>query len=432
MAARPHRSPATLTGALTGAARQAKASDRPKLARDRGLSVGDRKSENMLVVADNRIALDWLVPTHAGMIRAVYIDPPYNTGRRFREYDDNRPTADWEVDMVALLQRCRDLLTADGMLVAQIDDTELSTLIGALDHVFGRAQRIATVTVKRSAATGHKARNLGPVNVSDYLLFYARDRKKVRMNALFVPRAGADPAYTTALENPSAPPAEWTFRPLRAFIALALGHASVADAKRAMGGAAWDTARARFALEHAAHVVRFAEPRFEAVGRDVQRAILQSRKHPSRVLVHARAKHKDIYLRDGQRILFLADKVQKLNGQPTMMEPLTTVWDDVPFQGIAREGGVTFIRNKKPERLLHRILSMISDPGDWVLDPYLGSGTTAAVAHKMGRRWVGVEEGAHALNMAQERLARVVRGQDHTGITMDTGFSGGGGFGVYR
>ena len=179
-------------------------------------------------------------------------------------------------------------------------------------------------------------------------------------------------------------------------------------------------------------MVRFAEPRFEAVGRDVQAAIVRSRAEPEAVFVHTRQAHKEIYLRAGQRILFLRDKVERIAGAATMVEPLTTVWDDVPFQGIAKEGGVVFVRNKKPERLLHRILSMVTDPGDWVLDPYLGSGTTAAVAHKMGRRWIGVEQGDHALSMALPRLTRVVRGGDDTGVTRDTGWRGGGGFGVFR
>jgi adenine-specific DNA-methyltransferase len=104
------------------------------------------------------------------------------------------------------------------------------------------------------------------------------------------------------------------------------------------------------------------------------------------------------------------------------------VWTDVPFQGIAREGGVVFTRNKKPERLVARVLAMATDPGDWVLDPFLGSGTTAAVAHKMGRRWIGIESGPHLKTLAEPRLARVIAGEDATGITAETGFAGGGGF----
>ena len=119
-----------------------------------------------------------------------------------------------------------------------------------------------------------------------------------------------------------------------------------------------------------------------------------------------------------------------VGGRPAIVEPLTNVWTDVPFQGIAREGGVVFTRNKKPERLVARVLAMATDPGDWVLDPFLGSGTTAAVAHKMNRRWIGIESGDHLATLAEPRLSRVVAGEDMTGISVETGFVGGGSFTV--
>jgi adenine-specific DNA-methyltransferase len=129
-------------------------------------------------------------------------------------------------------------------------------------------------------------------------------------------------------------------------------------------------------------------------------------------------------------VLFLADKVVEQDGRRVLVEPLTNVWDDVPFQGIAREGGARFIRNKKPERLLARILSLQTGPGDWVLDPFLGSGTTAAVAQKMGRSWVGIERGEHVHELCVPRLCRVVAGEDATGVTRAYGWNGGGGFRV--
>ncbi|CAN5782240.1 hypothetical protein BH11MYX4_BH11MYX4_64980 [soil metagenome] len=148
------------------------------------------------------------------------------------------------------------------------------------------------------------------------------------------------------------------------------------------------------------------------------------------MLVLEREGRAPFLVRGGNRVLFLRDKVRMIAGRPSIVEPLTNVWTDVPFQGIAREGGVVFTRNKKPERLVARVLAMATDAGDWVLDPFLGSGTTAAVAHKMGRRWVGIEDGAHLTTLAEPRLARVIAGEDATGITAETGFAGGGGFGV--
>lgn len=150
---------------------------------------------------------------------------------------------------------------------------------------------------------------------------------------------------------------------------------------------------------------------------------------PDTVFRLKRPHHKDFVLRGGNRVLFLADKVRVEGGKRVLVEPLTNVWNDIGFQGIAREGGVVFSRNKKPERLMHRILSMTTDEDDWVLDPFAGSGTTAATAHKMGRRWVAIEREPDLVERARARLNRVVAGDDATGVTRVCGWKGGGSFG---
>ncbi|MBX3259006.1 MAG: site-specific DNA-methyltransferase [Labilithrix sp.] len=270
--------------------------------------------------------------------------------------------------------------------------------------------------------------NAGPVHVSDFLLVYAKDKKKWRYRPQVRVREGFDPAYSTWLEDPDAKPARWRFRPLRAAVAEALGHPTARAATRALGREAFVARVHAHALRKARHVVRFAQPRYEAIGQAARRVVDRSREAPERVFVLERDGRPPFIVRGGNRVLFLADKVREVGGAPAIVEPLTNVWDDVPFQGIAREGGVVFTRNKKPERLVARVLAMASDPGDWVVDPFLGSGTTAAVAHKMGRRWIGVESGEHLATLAEPRLRRVVDGVDPTGITAATGFSGGGGF----
>ena len=258
-----------------------------------------------------------------------------------------------------------------------------------------------------------------PVNVADYLLVYARDRARWRCNQLVRERRGYDRAYATWLENPGDPCARWRFEPL------------AARARRDLGAAATRVDVDAWATAHAVNVVRFAQPRYEAVSTKARALIDRSRREPERVLRLRRPGRKDLVLRGGNRVLFLADKVVVEDGRARLVEPLTNVWDDVPFQGIAREGGARFVRNKKPERLLARVIAMSTDPGDWVLDPFLGSGTTAAVAHKMGRRWVGIERGAHVDALCVPRLARVVDGTDATGVTRAFEWRGGGGFDVW-
>jgi adenine-specific DNA-methyltransferase len=393
---------------------------------------GARGAENLLVFGDNLAALEALTPKLNGEVRCAYLDPPYNTGRTFKEYADARSSDDWGSMMRPRLEAVRALLREDGSIFVQIDDNELAHLTQLMDEVFGAANRISTITIVRSAATGHKAINVGPVNVSDFLLVYAKDRSSWRYRPQRRVREGFDAAYSTWLENPNERPASWRFRPLRAVVAESLGYASTRAATLALGADSFQSSVVRHALARAEHVVRFAQPRLEAIGQAAQQLAMKSRASKDKVFVLERPGRPPFIVRGGNRILFLKDKVETRDGAPCLVEPLTNVWTDVPFQGMAREGGVTFSRNKKPERLLARILDMASDKGDWILDPFVGSGTTAAVAHKMGRRWIGIDSGAHVETLAEARLRRVVDGTDPTGITSATGFSGGGGFAVAK
>lgn len=390
-------------------------------ARDALRSYGDAGAENALVHGENLDAMRRLARAgFAGRFRCIYFDPPFNSGRRFAEYDDALSPDAWREMMVERLEAARELLADDGAVFVEIDDTELGPLQVAMDGVYGREQRVSTITVVRSAATGHKAFNRGPVNVTDFVLAYARERSRWRCNALVRDRASYDKAYGTWLENPHDACDAWRFAPLSAHARRVLGAAAGAERSRVE----------RYAIDHAEQVVRFAQPRYEAVSQRARALIDRSRREVDRVFRLERAGRKDLVLRGGNRVLFLADKVVERDGHRVLVEPLTNVWDDVPFQGIAREGGARFVRNKKPERLLARILSLCTDPGDWVLDAFLGSGTSAAVAHKMGRRWVGIERGEQLDTLCLPRLRRVVDGQDATGVTRAFGWRGGGGFHV--
>jgi adenine-specific DNA-methyltransferase len=268
------------------------------------------------------------------------------------------------------------------------------------------------------------------MNVTDYVVMWARDKRALRLNAISRARKTYDTAYRTWLENPDDPPEQWAFSPLGRVVATKLGHARTHAARRALGGEAFERELARFAMTNARHVVRFAQPRIEAIGKEARELVARSRMTPEKVFRMQRRDHKDFIVRGGNRVLFLADKVRDVEGEPALVEPLTNVWDDIGFQGIAREGGVVFSRNKKPERLIQRILDMTTNAGNWVIDPFAGSGTTAATAHKMGRRWITIEREPELATRAGERLERVVRGEDDTGITRACGWKGGGAFAI--
>ena len=162
MAARAQATPATLT--------------RPQGRRSRGDGRwGLPRPRTGSCRATTCDALAWLRAEFEGRFRCVYMDPPFNTGRTFAEYDDARSPAEWRAFLRERLLATVPLLAADGALFLEIDDSELGAAITLCDEVFGRAARVSTVTVVRSASTGHKAKNRGPVNVTDFILIYAKE-----------------------------------------------------------------------------------------------------------------------------------------------------------------------------------------------------------------------------------------------------------------
>ena len=175
-----------------------------------------------------------------------------------------------------------------------------------------------------------------------------------------------------------------------------------------------------------------ARPDYNAVSGEARKMIDESSSRPDEVLEMPRAGYSTFYLKGGKRILFYSDKLKLIDGEWQTGEPLTTLWDDILSNNLHAEGAVEFPKSKKPEALIKRVLDLATNPGDLVLDSFLGSGTTAAVAHKMGRRWIGIELGEHCHTHCLPRLKKVVDGADPGGITEAVGWKGGGGFRYYR
>ena len=188
-------------------------------------------------------------------------------------------------------------------------------------------------------------------------------------------------------------------------------------------------------------IARFAEPNYKGVGKETRNLIDSSKKEPKKIFYQKRDKHPDIFLKNGQRILFYVNKMRDIEGELVTAEALTNIWNDIPFQGIAKEGGVTLLKGKKPEKLIKRIIDMATNAGDIVLDYHLGSGTTAAVAHKMGRQYIGIEQLDYGENDSVVRLNNVIGKKaksdgemfdkiecDQSGISRAVNWRGGGDF----
>ena len=351
-----------------------------------------------LLVGDNLEALPPLLPRLGGRCALVLCDPPYNARNR-KDYPDDQDSGEWLSWMRPRLELLRRFLSPTGILACHIDDSEQAPLQTLLDSIFGRERRINTVCVKLSELSGVKMRyqdRLLP-RVKEYLLLYGAGPDAV----LRPVRRPKDPERLAAyaryyggfLENPEAPVEEWRLVPVR-------------EAARRAGAESIDA----FRIANAARCVYRTNNRwFDS---------LPASDRPATTFARRVSPWGEEYVWwEGKQMLFLSDHLD---------EPISDLWTDISTINLGREGGVPLRSGKKPEALAERILEICTRPGDLVLDPFCGSGTTAAVAHKTGRDWISVEIDPQLAARARDRLERVVGGTDPTGITAARSWKGGG------
>ena len=384
--------------------------------------------DNRLIFGDNLLALKALEQEFTGKIKCIYIDPPFNTGQAMEHYDDGVEHSIWLSlmrDRFELLQR---LLMRGGTLAVHIDDNELGYLIVLLDEIFGRSNRLYIVTFKQGSATGHKAINPGCVNTTNYIVLYANGKTSWSPNRVFTGRE-RDARYGQFIVNIKDHYEEWKITTLMTAFAASRG-LKEKDARQLVKEQ--PELLDEYVLDNAKSVMQLARPNYNSVSAEARALIDRSQANPKCIYKLERQGYSDIYLIGGKRILFYSDKLKLIDGQYVAGEPLTTLWDDVLSNNLHAEGGVEFPKGKKPEALIKRVFDLATAPGDWVLDSFAGSGTTGAVAHKMGRRWIMVELGEHCHTHIIPRLRKVIDGEDQGGISKAVNWQGGGGFRYYK
>lgn len=384
--------------------------------------------DNLLIHGDNLLALKALEadPAVRGKVKCVYIDPPFNTGAAFEHYDDGLDHSIWLGLMKERIELLKALLSEDGVLWIHIDDKEMAYLRVMCDEVMGRSNFLNMIVVKTSDPSGHKTVNPSPYSQTEYILMYAKDRRLYRYEQRYV-ETSYDPGYNKYITNRGDHHSKWNVVGLNEFMAKKLGCENTREARQRFGRVGFDAQVAQFALENAASVFQAT-----AISNDAGRGIVELRdksaNSPDEVMVFHRENFEDVYILNGRQVYFYSSKIRLVEGERVPAKPLTNLWTDIPYNGIAREGGVTFKNGKKPERLIARCIELTTEPGDLVLDSFAGSGTTGAVAHKMGRRWIMVELGDHAKSHILPRLKRVIDGADRSGVTEAVNWKGGGGY----
>ena len=396
------------------------------LLHDSSRDYGDPTSENMLIHGDNLLALKALEQQFAGKVKCIYIDPPYNTGAAFENYDDNLEHSIWLSLMRARLELLRKLLAPNGFIACHIDDSEGHYLKVLLDEVFGRSNYQTTLFIR--------------VRYSDKTLKQDMNyHKEIEQIHIYRKEFGAIPNFDTEIVG---------FEKFRFFISddgecetitlggkrvdiFQKGHYTIKENDGSEYGLKeiWASGTILDGNSSGRFFRDYLTGRIENDGLGVLYKVwgIGDDRYDYR------------YFTGPNRAS--ATKGKYYQGVPQGKLEATEVTKKVAiknfydlagnFGNCRQEGSVEFRSGKKPEVLLQMILKYFSDPHDLVLDSFLGSGTTAAVAQKMGRRWIGIELGDHCYTHCIPRLQKVVDGEQG-GISQSVGWQGGGGFKFYE
>ncbi len=417
-------------------------------------SYGDPNTENILIHGDNLLALKALEQDFAGKIKCIYIDPPYNTGNAFEHYDDGIEHSLWLNLMNQRLKLLKKLLSKDGSIFVQIDDEEAAYLKVLMDEVFGRQNFINTISVNMKnvagASGGGEDKKLKK-NI-EYIHIYAKDYELLpsfKGVYDYVPIAELVESYRDEGKS-------WKYTSILFYEGDKVYIGSTVDGE-----------------QNEIKIYLRVNPVFKTINQIIKEQGLSEKeaynKYSSRIfeakdaqssirqrIINARGtfsitedlisieyvpktgRHKNIlyeqFYKGAQcRLLaWLGDIGEMIDGVLYKKNKLGTYWDATStINNLTKEGGVQFANGKKPESLISRFLDMTTIPGDFVLDSFLGSGTTAAAAHKMKRKYIGIEMGNQSYTHCKVRLEKVIDGIDQGGITKAVNWQGGGGFKFY-
>ncbi|EJP26041.1 DNA methylase family protein [Peptostreptococcaceae bacterium AS15] len=357
--------------------------------------INNPDTENMIIHGDNLLALKSLESKYSGKVKCIYIDPPYNTGSAFEHYDDNLEHSTWLSLIKPRLEILRNLLSDDGSIWISIDDDEGHYLKVLCDEIFGRNNFVNTCIWHKKHTRANDARWFSDNH--DFILVYAKNKESWKPNLL--PRSDESRKGYTNPDND--PRGVWASGPC---------HAKTPNEKDIYP---ITTPSGRVVMPPAGTSWRFSEKKMSELIAD------------NRIWFGDKGSNIPRYKR------FLTDV--KDGFVPTTLWFRDEVGDNQEAKKEVKQiDSVSVFGTPKPERLIERVLTLASDKGDLVLDSFLGSGTTAAVAHKMNRKYIGIEMGEHAYTHCKLRLDKVIDGSDQGGISKAVNWQGGGAYKFYE
>jgi len=385
-------------------------------------------TDNLIIKGNNLLALHSLKKEFKGKVKLIYIDPPYNTGNDSFAYNDNFNHSTWLTFMRNRLVVARELLCEDGVIFVQCDHHEISYLNLLFDNIFEVKNKVQQITIKVSAPSGFKAVNPGPIDVTEYVLFYSKNKSKVQFKKNYVP-TGYHKNYNKYFSN-EGEIEDWKLLSLKEVVLKHNGYSNEKELKKEIGEnykSILNQLISDFALKNAEKVVSVRD--LHKPTKQVAEIQKQSKIERNKFFEYIKQDGKSTYLINGGALAFYSSKLNLVNGDVKVTELLTNFWNHISWAGIAKEGAVKLKNGKKPEKLIKQIIELINFDEGIILDYHLGSGTTCATAHKMGCQYIGIEQLDYAENDSVERLNTVING-DSTGISKykDINWKGGGSF----
>ena len=410
------------------------------LIEDKEKSYGDASSDNMLIHGDNLLALKALERDYTGKIRCIYIDPPYNTGNAFEHYDDDLEHSIWLNMLYKRIRILHSLLAENGTLWISIDSTEGHYLKVMCDEIFGRSNFVSDITYEKSNVTG-LGQGGAIFNTGEKILVYKKNN--LELNEVLASEKLSKKTmqrYRKYIQSEGTKELVEEFEsasnglPVRIYkhTDYVIGDISLKQFEsreseiRAQYYEFFDTIYRTYVVQQENEFQNSLMSRME------KNSLYSVEYTPSRG--RNGGKETTLFYHNGELCAWLKDTAFLEGRDVVKTTKLSNVWknDDIPKADLGNEGGVAFPRSKKPEKLIERILLMATNEGDLVLDSFLGSGTTAAVAHKMSRKYIGIELGDHCYSLCKKRLDRVIDGKDSNGVTKQYNWQGGGGYHFYE
>ncbi|MBN6711580.1 site-specific DNA-methyltransferase [Haemophilus haemoglobinophilus] len=370
------------------------------------------------------MALHSLATQFRNKVKLIYIDPPYNTGNDGFKYNDKFNHSTWLTFMKNRLEIAKELLRDDGVIFVQCDDNEQAYIKILMDEIFDRENFINTITLKMSTPSGTKMSHINKkiIKTKEYILCYSKSKDYILFNPQYEIKDGYDWEYGFFLEkNNSENIEDWEVKKLTDVLlenGMALNKNSLPDMNK--------KEFKDFYLKNS-HLI-WARGRHHNIPKDIYE---KSQKNKDKIFEY----HNGIetqYAYRGRRLAFLNKTVKKCvdkTGNPTVdiSQAICDFWDFIKTSKLFAEGNVEFNNGKKPELIIKTLIDMTTQEGDIILDYHLGSGTTAAVAHKMNRQYIGIEQMGYIETLSVERLKKVIEGEQG-GISKAVNWQGGGDF----